>query len=257
MQTRPYSRVEPDPTAPRGLRATPPAAAPAGPPPAPEVAPPSALTLGLLAGAMLVGAAVALITIPVWIPLLAGSLAGAEPKASWYLSRASAFVAFGLLWISMASGLLITNKMARVWPGVFTAFDLHQFTSLLGLGFAVFHALVLLLDRYITYNLFQVLVPFAASGYRPLETALGQIALYLSVLVTVTFYVRKQIGNRAWHLIHFLSYGVFALALVHGLTSGTDSGNPWISGLYWVSGLSLLALTLHRFMRRQAAVVRP
>ena len=34
---------------------------------------------------------------------------------------------------------------------------------------------------------------------------LGQIGFYLSVPVTFTFYVRKQIGNHLWHGIHYLS----------------------------------------------------
>ena len=130
--------------------------------------------------AMVAGAALALIMIPTWVPILGASLVGAEPKAYWYLSRASALAAFVLLWVSMASGLIISNKLARIWPGAFTAFDLHQFTSLLGLGFAVLHVLTLLGDRYIGYSLVQVLVPFANAPYRPLWVALGQVALYLS-----------------------------------------------------------------------------
>src|SRR5437762_8955889 len=63
------------------------------------------------------GAALALITIPAWLPVLGASLVGADAKVFWYLSRASAFTAFVLLWVSMATGLIISNKMARVWPG--------------------------------------------------------------------------------------------------------------------------------------------
>ena len=40
----------------------------------------------------------------------------------------------------MALGLGITNKMARLWPGAPAAFALHEYVSLLGLAFAVFHA---------------------------------------------------------------------------------------------------------------------
>jgi predicted ferric reductase len=143
--------------------------------------------------------------------------------------------------------------MARVWPGVFTAFDLHQYTSLLGLGFATFHALILLAEHYIGYSLVQILVPFAGGDYRPLWVGLGQIALYLSILVTFTFYIRKQIGNRAWHLIHLLSYVLFALTLLHGIFSGTDSGNLWVTAFYWAAGFSLLFLTIYRMLIRRVA----
>src|SRR5919201_105389 len=168
----------------------------------------------IAAMAAIAGAAAALVVIPTWLPVLGTSVTGVEPKVYWYLSRASAFTAFVLLWVSMASGLIISNKMARIWPGAFTTFDLHQFTSLLGLGFAVFHVLVLLGEHYVGLSLFQLLVPFASTPYRPLWVALGQIAIYMLVPVTFTFYVRRQIGHRLWRLTHFLSYPVFALALL-------------------------------------------
>jgi len=161
--------------------------------------------------AAFVGMVLALVMIPVWVPTLGASIVGADPKFYWYLSRASAMVAFGLLWVSMSSGLIITNKMARIWPGAFTAFDLHQFTSLLGLGFAAFHALILLGNAFVPYSLVQVVVPFGNDAYRQKAVGIGQVAIYLSALVSIAFYVRKRIGNKAWRVIHVFSYGVFAL----------------------------------------------
>src|SRR3954470_23889652 len=61
----------------------------------------------------------------------------------WYLSRSSALVAYVMLWASMAFGVSITNKLSRIWPGAPLTFDLHQYTSLLGLGFVVLHVLSL------------------------------------------------------------------------------------------------------------------
>jgi predicted ferric reductase len=110
---------------------------------------PLSIALGLLLAA-LVGALGAVLLLPAWLPGLSQSLLGAEPKAYWYLARASAGVAFGLLWLSMVFGLLITNRMARLWPGGPAAFDLHQHASLLGLAFGLFHALILLGDGYMT-----------------------------------------------------------------------------------------------------------
>jgi predicted ferric reductase len=190
------------------------------------------------------------------VPILGSSLAGAEPKVYWYLSRASGLTAFALLWASMASGLLISNKMARVWPGAFTAFDLHQFTSLLGLGFGLLHVVVLLGNLFVPYSLVQLLVPFADAPYRPLWVALGQVGLYLLIPVTFTFYIRRQIGNRVWRLIHFVSYAVFAMVLLHALFSGTDSGNIWVLTMYWATAASMLVLTMYRFTIKQTGLVR-
>lgn len=115
----------------------------------------------LLVAAVL-GAFAAVVALPQWLPGLSASLLGSEPKAYWYLSRSSALVAFGLLWLSMLLGLSITSKAARIWPGGPTIFDAHQFTSLLGLVFGLFHGLILLGDAYIDYSLAQVLLPFAS-----------------------------------------------------------------------------------------------
>lgn len=174
--------------------------------------------------------------------------------SAWYLSRASAFAAYVLLWWSMVLGLSITNQLARVWPSGPVAGDLHEHASLLGLGFGVLHALVLLGDQYIGYSLPQILFPFAGGSYRPLWVGLGQIGLYLLALVTLSFYVRRWIGARTWRLLHFLSFAVFALALAHGLFSGTDSSAPWVVWMYLGSGLSVLGLTIYRVVvSRRAA----
>ena len=203
--------------------------------------------IGLLP-AVAAGALLAVLVLPAWAPALRDSLIGAEPKAYWYLARAAAFVAYGLLWLAMAIGLAISNKLARAWPGGPTAFDLHQHLSLLGLAAAAVHGLILLGDHYIGYTLPQVLLPFAGAGYRPLAVGLGQLGLYGLAVLVGSFYVRRRIGPRTWRRLHFLSFAVFGLALAHGLASGTDSGQLWAAALYWLSGASLLFLTIYRVL---------
>jgi len=100
-------------------------------------------------------------------------------------------------------------------------------------------------------------LPFASASYRPVWVGLGQIGLYLLALVTLSFYVRRWIGARTWRLLHFLSFAVFALALAHGLFSGTDSGAPWVVWMYLASGLSVVALTAYRVMLSRSRVAAP
>lgn len=181
-----------------------------------------------------------------WLAGIQASLSGVEPKAFWYLARSTAFVAFSLLWLSMALGLSIKNRLARLWPGGPTAVDLHEYTSLLGLAFGCFHGLILTGDQYTGYTLAQVLVPFGSTNYRPLWVGLGQIGLYLMAFVALSFYIRRFIGYKVWRLIHFANFAVFALALVHGLFSGTDSSIPWARWIYLCSALSVTLLTIYR-----------
>lgn len=188
------------------------------------------------------------VVLPAWWPLLNQSLVGEQPKAFWYLARSSAFAAFGLLWLSMIFGLLITNKFARLWPGGPTAFDLHQYTSLLGIGFSLFHVLILLGDHYMNYTWVQLFTPFASSNYRQFSVGLGQIGLALAFLVSLTFYLRRTITHRVWRLLHFLSFALFVLVLAHGVWSGTDTADLWARTIYWVSGGSVLFLTVYRIV---------
>lgn len=198
--------------------------------------------------AMAVGLLVALVLLPTWLPNLAFSLGGEEPKAFWYLSRATAFVSLSLLWVSMALGLGITNKMARLWPGAPATFAIHEYVSLLGLAFAVFHALIILGDKYIAFTLIQLLVPFSTVDYKPFWVGLGQIGLYTWALVALSFYIRPTIGQKTWRLFHYLTFGLYFLALFHGIFSGSDSSAGWAQQYYWFSGASLLFLFFVRIL---------
>ena len=208
-----------------------------------------AILLMLLA--CIVGTLAAVFVLPRWAPVLAQSLLGADAHGYWDLSRSSGVVAYLLTWFSVVLGLMITNKFARLWPGGPAATDLHEFASLLSLAFAVFHIFILLGDRYIGYNILQLLIPFASFNYQPFWVGLGQIAFYLSIPLTFSFYVRKWIGYTAWRWIHFGTFILFALITVHGLLAGSDTLTPFMLVVYGFTGLSVLFLTFYRVLTLQ------
>lgn len=194
------------------------------------------------------GALAAIGMLPRWLPGLSTSLQGSAPQAFWFLSRSSALVAYFLLWLSMCLGMSITNKLARLWPGGPVAFDLHQYTSLLGVAFALFHGLILLGDQYIHTSFWRTMLPFGMQEYQPFWVGFGQLSFYLTAIVSFSFYVRKQITSRTWRAIHYLSFASFLMALIHGLASGTDSATPWVQGMYWLTGGSFLFLFIYRLL---------
>ena len=198
--------------------------------------------------AMIVGLLGAILLLPTWLPNMATSLTGTDPKVYWYLSRATAFVSLSILWISMALGLGLSNKMARLWPGAPAAFAVHEFVSLLGLAFALFHALILLGDHYIHFTVVQLLTPFSTLDYRPTWIGIGQLGFYLWLIVALSFYVRTRIGPKTWRAIHYLSFILYIMGLVHGLFGGTDSSAGWAQWYYWISGGSLLFLLVYRIV---------
>lgn len=180
--------------------------------------------------------------------LLTISGAQVDPKSAWYLSRVLGIAAYDIIWLSMVMGLLITSKTSRLWPGGPAAVDVHKFTSLLGVGLAAAHGVVLLGDHYINYSVAELAIPFASSEYRPFWTGLGQLCFYLAAVVVLSFYVRQRVGPRVWRMLHYLSFVIYCLGLIHGVMAGTDATNAVVTGLYFGTGSSILFLTLYRVL---------
>jgi predicted ferric reductase len=149
----------------------------------------------------------------------------------WYVTRAAGLTGYFLIWLSMVWGFAIPSKIFQpILEGLFT-YDFHEHLSLLGLGFVLLHVVVLLFDKYLPFNIIQVLVPFTDT-YRPLWVGIGIISFYLLLLVTFTFYLRQQIGAQTFRSIHLLSLVGYVGATMHGLFAGTDSALPMAKFLY-------------------------
>jgi predicted ferric reductase len=164
----------------------------------------------------------------------------------WYLSRAAGLSAFVVLVFNMALGLALSLRLPERWVEKWRLFDLHQLSGLMVVGLLALHVFALLGDTYTGYTVPELLVPLL-SPYRPWPVALGVLGFYLTLVVTFTFYVRRRIGQRTWRLIHYGSFAVFALGLLHGVLSGTDTGTPWAAAVYAGGALAIGALTWWRF----------
>jgi DMSO/TMAO reductase YedYZ heme-binding membrane subunit len=87
------------------------------------------------------------------------------------------------------------------------------------------------------------------STYRPVPVGLGIAGFYLMLLLSVSFYIRRAIGQKNFRLFHYASFLAFALATLHGVLAGTDSGPLW--WLYSLSLLAVVGLTLARVVNTQ------
>jgi predicted ferric reductase len=173
--------------------------------------------------------------------------AASSVQAMWYITRAAGIMSYLLLWLSTVWGLAVSNKILDpVLHRMFT-YDFHQFISLLAIGFIGLHIVVLLADQYLPFSVAQILVPFAAP-YRPVWVGLGTIGLYLTLLVSITFYIRKWIGQKTFRMIHLVSYLAFIAAALHGLFAGTDSPLITVRAMYLVTTLSVVFLTVYRIV---------
>ncbi len=170
--------------------------------------------------------------------------AGNSTQFWWYLTRAAGLMGYFLIWLSTAWGLAVSSKiMDPIIERGFT-YDFHEHLSWLGLAFIGLHVTVLMADKYLPYTIWQILIPFL-SPYRPLWVGIGVIALYLSLLVTITFYMKAKIGSNAFRKIHYLSLVAYIGATLHGLYAGTDSVLPTADLLYKGTGLITLFLIVY------------
>ena len=168
----------------------------------------------------------------------------------WYVTRAAGLTGYFLLWLSMAWGLAIPSRIVQpVLEGTFT-YDFHEYLSLLGLGFVLLHIVVLLFDKFLPFNILQLLIPFTDS-YRPFWVGLGILSFYTFLVVTVTFYLRSHIGAQAFRSIHIFSLVGYLGATLHGLFAGTDSSLPVTLLLYAVTFLVIVFLTVYWLMMRR------
>ncbi len=162
----------------------------------------------------------------------------------WYVTRSSAIIAYLLLFLSTAWGLAVPSKIINPLIDPASTFDYHQFISLLSLGFALLHILVLTLDRYLPYSTLQILIPFL-SPYRPVWVGIGILSFYILLLVTVTFYIRQRIGMSTFRAIHVLSLLGYLGITLHGMYAGTDSPLLSMQLLYQGTGLVVVFLTVY------------
>lgn len=184
-------------------------------------------------------------TAPGAIQSLIAAAVAQQDKLPWYGTRLFAFLAYLAVAGSIIYGLLLTTKLLDAIAHRPVTFALHKDLALVGLGLAGVHALLLTLDGTIPFSFADLLVPFAAP-YRPLWVGFGQIAFYLSLVVVASFYVRGRIGQRAWRLLHYVTFLAFLTSTLHGLQAGSDSGTPWAWGIYVGATVAVVFLLVYR-----------
>jgi sulfoxide reductase heme-binding subunit YedZ len=187
-----------------------------------------------------------------------GAVAALQPgKLTWYGVRAMGFLAYFALAGSVVYGLLLSTKLLDAIAHRPISFALHKDLALVGLGLAALHGILLLGDHTFAFTPLAILVPFA-SPYAPVAVGVGQLAFIVVAIVTGSFYVRRQIGQRSWRLIHYLTFLGFLGVAAHGVAAGTDSSAPWAFWTYLGTISAVVFLFTYRVVtaigaRRSAA----
>jgi DMSO/TMAO reductase YedYZ heme-binding membrane subunit len=70
--------------------------------------------------------------------------------------------------------------------------------------------------------------------------------VHLMAIVVGSFYLRRRIGQRAWRMLHYVTFLAFIGATAHGVLAGTDSGTPWAWWIYVGSTILVVILLVYR-----------
>jgi len=173
----------------------------------------------------------------------------------WLAARAAGVVAYLLLSLSVAGGLVMAMRMAPV--RLRTALrQAHERIALLALAATGAHGLLLLGDPWLHAAAWNLVVPFSL-GYRPVWTGLGVLAAALAAALSLTFYARKRLGSRRWRRAHRVIPVAWALAAAHVVGAGTDGLSLWLLAPTAVTIAVALWLLGERWLRPAPPVPAP
>jgi len=180
---------------------------------------------------------------------------------TWDIARAGGFTAYVLLTLAVAVGLALSTQLQSPsrWPRLLNS-ELHNFLTLLSTIFLAVHVLAVWVDPFTKFGWKEIFIPLA-SHYRPEWMALGIVGLYLGIAIGISTWLRPRIGYTWWRRLHVLTLGIFALATLHGIGTGSDTQTWWGLGIYLVSivlvGLLLYQRLLARANKRKQTSSHP
>lgn len=172
----------------------------------------------------------------------------------WIIARAAGVAAYVLLTGSIVAGLVVRSKPFSRSVKPATAVDLHKALAFLSLVALSIHGAALVADSTVEISPAALFVPGLA-GYRSLWTSIGVLTGELMVVIYLSFWLRRVIGQRSWRRLHYTTYAAFAGATLHGVATGTDAGLPWAMALYLSATGAVAAATAWRIL--VPASIRP
>jgi len=172
----------------------------------------------------------------------------------WVVARAGGLTAYALLTLSVVCGLVVKSRPFRFLNAA-TMTEVHRFITVLALAATALHGAALAVDTKIPFALQELVVPGIAP-YRPLSVGAGIVAAELMLAIHISFSVRRWIGTKNWRRLHWLTYGVFLAATVHGVMTGSDSNRSWVVAMYLSCIGVVAALTAWRATAPPAAAKR-
>lgn len=164
----------------------------------------------------------------------------------WLASRTAALTAFFVLAAAVLSGVAVRSSLFGSWAQGRQLSAVHRFLTILWVPLVVCHVVLIVADSTSRLRPLDAILPFQ-SAYGTLAIGLGTIGFDLLIIVTVTSYLRRTLGPRAWRWFHQLSYAMFGVFFLHAQLAGTDMTRPVISAVAWGVLVTIGVLSVARF----------
>lgn len=168
-----------------------------------------------------------------------------------YLGLAAVY----LLSVNVLLGLLMGARYNpyKRWPHRrINLLKLHNWTAYVGLALSVAHPIPLLFLDKPRFSIANVLLPID-SPEQPLINTLGALALYLLAFTVITSIYRAEIGRQRWKALHYLTYALALLLVIHGTFTDQNLDNSPVDLLdaeklgIMACGVVILVASIFRF----------
>lgn len=169
-----------------------------------------------------------------------------ETPWAWYVARAAGLIGFVFLWITIFLGLAIRNPLLKKIVEPIYSFDFHCFAAAAAVFWALIHGTAFLFDKSIGFGVKDVAIPFfSQTQFVDVNfLALGIMAFYAMVIMTITSYLRSHIKHWVWRALHFLNPLAFLFTVAHGYVNGTDTKNFYVGSAFLFFSFLLVLIYL-------------
>jgi sulfoxide reductase heme-binding subunit YedZ len=168
----------------------------------------------------------------------------------WITTRAAGTAALILASATVGVGLATATGVLK--RGGADRRVIHEVLSLSAIAAILVHVLSLLADSYLHATVLDVTVPFVFS-YKTLATSIGIVAGWGIVLLGLSYYARRRIGQRRWRSLHRFTALVWVLGLVHAFAEGSDAGQWWFVALIGIAAAPAVVLLGFRILQGRGA----
>lgn len=173
---------------------------------------------------------------------------GSDVAWTWLVIRASGVIAWALLSAVVFWGLFLRTRIMGTKATPVSLLHMHRWLGALALGALTIHLVALLIDPVVKFSLAQIFIPGIAP-WQPLPVALGTLALWFMLPVSLIGRIRTKLGKKGNTLFkrsHVIAYFAWPLATAHYVLAGTDAMAEWSIALIISVATVLIFLLLAR-----------